>query len=936
LLPLILAQGGRMVTATGARATRAAWATGLLVAVGAAFVPLLWIVTLAGCVLGAIIFHSAGRRLPRNLAIAVLTPPVLLLPWSLTLLSHHAGLLLEAGLPQQGTPFFTLPAKSLVLLSPGGPGLPPYWITVGLFAAAFGALFAGRRRRLIIAGWAIALSGVLTAAVVSHTVVRLPGGGQVTAWAGMPLALAALGLLLAAAAGADALGRMLAGVGGLRAVLSGRAPWAALVAVLACSTPLLAAAAWLSTGVSGPVHPVKKPVVPELVAVAAGQSRQVRTLVLSSTGGQVTYLLLRGASPSLADAALTPPPGAQRALGQAVAALIAPGGGRAADQARLLADLDIGYVLVQAPVDVQLAHVLSDVSGLRPYSATSGYSLWQLDVPPARVTVTEPDGTVVAIRSGAVGVSGAPVPAAGGTLSLAEPSGGWTAYVNGHRLTQVPSPAGSWAQAFRLPSGGGKLSVGYPDFSRDLLLVVELLALLLVVALALPGIHVAEQQPPSARSAATDADLPSTDAGRRPEADLAAEDGDSREAAGGRAGRRAGLAAATSAAGALHTRSRRLARGARSRASRGRATARESAASDPAGSAGREDRASLITQSMPGEEWPRERQSQGPRLADAWPYADQGTTRGDARLDDARPRDGRLADAWPYAPDPARDARGGQSYSDEPDLDRGVHRDFSATQVPRRPYDNDYLEPGAGRGIPEADRSASGRSATGQDWPYDLDASSPHDRSAVTRSPSHRSPSGHWPYLGAGEDALSGSDAGRDPPDMDGPAREEEQTTRAYLLPDEPRSLPRRIPYERRALSGHRRYDEPDPGRDATRPALPDGEPGRDRADREPEVRRRGRRGTWRAARHGAGRAASDHAAADPASSWPGGGEALEPLPHIDGPGRRQRGRSAWRPAEEGGGRSTGGDDAWADHRWSAPLPEYDADYEPEYGGESW
>ena len=49
---------------------------------------------------------------------------------------------------------------------------------------------------------------------------------------------------------------------------------------IACSAPLLAAAAWLSNGVSGPVHPVSNQVVPELVAVADGQSRQVRTLVL--------------------------------------------------------------------------------------------------------------------------------------------------------------------------------------------------------------------------------------------------------------------------------------------------------------------------------------------------------------------------------------------------------------------------------------------------------------------------------------------------------------------------------------------------------------------------------------------------------------------------------------------------------------------------------
>jgi GT2 family glycosyltransferase len=984
LLPLILAQGGRMVTASGATATRAAWATGLLVAVGAAFVPLLWIVTLVACVLTAIVFRVSRPGLLRNLAIAVLTPPFLLLPWSLTLLSHGAGLLLEAGLPQQGTPAFTLPARSLVLLSPGGPGLPPYWITAGLFAAAFGALFAGRRRQPIVVGWAVALAGVLTAAIVSHTVVRLPAGGQVAAWAGLPLALAALGLLLAAAAGADALGRLLAGVKGLSAVLSGRGPWVALVALVACSTPLLAAVAWLSAGVSGPVHPVSKPVVPELVAVAAGQGRQVRTLVLRSTDGHVSYLLLRGPSPSLADTTLTPPPDAQRALGQVVAALITPTGGQAADQARLLADLDVGYVLVQAPVDKQLARVLNNVSGLQPYSTTSGYSLWRLDARPARVTVIEPDGTVVAIRSGVIGVSGASVPAAGGTLMLAEPAGGWTASVNGHRLAQVPSPAGSWAQAFRLNSGGGKLSVGYSGFTRDLLLVVELLAFLVVVGLALPGMHVAGQEAPSARSAAAaDSDVSAAGTGRRSAVGLAGDSGESGLAAGAHSGRRAALAGAASAAGALQARSRRLARGARSRAGRGQAAASEKvgragtegqAGSEVlAGRAGRAGRASPSGISnaarrgvSPGAR-PRETRAQPGRLADAWPYAGQDDVSADARLGDDGPGDTRLADAWPYAADQPRQARDGdllpeprpsrasdpadagsrqsrpggrgrrgRSHSDEPDHDRRARRDLAATQLPGRPYDDGYLEPGPGRPDAAAGWSASGRSAAGRDLPYDLDASSPGDRGAVARSPSGRSPSGAWPYFDEGDEVPGGSAAGPDWPDLDRPAWSEGQSTRAYRLPDEQRSLPARLPDQHRSLPGGLPYDELDPSSDTTRPAPPDWRPAPDRGNREPGEQRRGRRGTRRPARHGGGRAASDYPPGEPASAWPGGAEALEPLPPIDGPGRRQSARSARRSTEHTGEHGSGDDDAWTDQRWSAPLPEHDADYEPEYGGDSW
>jgi len=1024
LLPLILAQAGRMVTASGPRATRAAWATGLLVAIGAAFVPLLWIMTVVACLLAAIVFRATRRGLLRNLAIATLMAPVLLLPWSLTQFAHPAGTLLEAGLPQPGTPVGGLPARALMLLSPGGPGLPPYWVTAGLLAVALAALFVGRRRKLVMAGWGIALSGLLTAIVASHLTVRPGEGGPVVVWTGLPLALAALGLLLASAAGAGALGRLLAGVKGWRAVVSGRGPWAALVALIACSTPVIAAAAWLGAGVSGPIHPVHSTVVPELVAAAEGQSRQVRTLVLRSSGGRISYLLLSGPSPSLADTALTPPPDALHALSKAVSTLTTPGGGLAADQARLLADFDIGYVLVQAPVDKRLANVLGNVSGLRPYSITSGYSLWQLDSPPARLTVTEPDGTVVAIPSGRVGVSAAPAPTAGGTLMLSEPAGGWSASLDGHPLAEVPSPAGGWAQAFRLPRGGGSLSVGHSGFARELMLVFELLAFVVAVGLALPGIKVAEQEALSAGAA--DADRPGTAGSGLTGAGLAGAGGEvaggevaggymagGEVAAGAAPEGRAGLAGGVLAG--RQARSPRYARGARSRARRGRAAARgkvgragrsragqEAAAGGRSGAspAGLDEAAAAAgtaagSRARPGSRrraddaaGRREARQREAGLADAWPYAAGRDDPGDdTRLADAWPYPGRddpagdtrLADAWPYAAEeprpgsradaPRSDLRppaGGDpaqtgprpgrpagpqeqawSYSDEPDHDLGARADFSATGPSGRPYDDGYPEPSAGRHSAAAGRSPSGRSASG-DWPYpDSGAGPRRDRGpAAGRSPSGRSPAGSWPDPGvetADRRLSSGRSAAGRSPERDWPARDLADRDLAdrdladrdladrdrQAWGDDQSTQDRRT--DEPSTSGSWPYGEPDRGRRSTRSGRPDTEPDQDPADRGPREPRRGRRGIGRSARHGGGRPGRDRTREEPPAR-PGGGEALEPLPPIGGPGRRQSGRSAWRPAEDTGERVRGRDEERQDQRWSEPLP----DYEPEYEGDGW
>jgi GT2 family glycosyltransferase len=906
LLPLIVSQVGRMLTQSGPPAGRAAWATGLLVAIAAAFVPLLWPIIVAVCLVGAIVQRTTPGTL-RNLVIASLVPPVLMLPWTLTFLSHPAQLLVEAGLPQHGAPAGGLLPRSLLMLSPGGPGLPPYWVTGGLLAVAFAALFAGRRRRVITAGWGLALAGLLAAVVVSHVDVTSGDVGRVTVWPGLPLALAGLGLLVAAAAGADSLGRLLTGVKRWRALFGGRGPWAALLGLIACSTPVLAAAAWVSNGVSGPVHVVSTPVVPELVAVAAGQTRQVRTLVLTSTGGHVSYLLLRGPGPSLADAAVSPPQDAQRALARAVSALVTPGGGLATDQAQLLANFDIGYILVKAPVDQQLATVLNNVSGVKPYSSTSGYGLWQLDAPPARVSVTEPDGTVVPIPSGPVNVAGARVPAAGGTLILAEPAGGWTVAVDGRALQQVPSPAGSWGEAFRLPRGGGTLTIGRPGLTRELELGLELLAVLVVAGLALPGVRLAEQEELAAAQAR--ADLPQ---GGRSSRDVPVRSGD-QISAGASADADEGRdeAASITAGGGSRTARRKAGRNkaGRNKADRNKArradltrelgaeaaaddtglTRRAAASAGRSGPGSRRGRVLRQREAVAGDSSQRRPGERGGRLADAWPYAAYDLRRADggtagARPDaesDARRADGRLADPWPYASaDETRDGTrsdplssdswpraGGRSrrdrsagppgrawsYSDEPNA--GDPQDFGSTGPSGRPHHPGERGLGDDHRAGPAGRPPAGPSPVG-DWPYP-DPGSEIDRDRAPgpgRSPSGRSAAGTWPHTdpGAG-DFRSDRRAGGGLPGPGRASRPESGGPRGYKITEPGVS----------AAPG--RYQEPAPAdRPERAPADPAGS-----YDRAP-TGRRGRHGTGRGARSDASRRGRERQdRRRPGAEWP-------------------------------------------------------------------
>jgi GT2 family glycosyltransferase len=976
LLPLIALAAGRLVAQPGQQASRAAWATGLLVAIGAAFVPLLWLVVLVGCVVTAVVLRTNKPGLLRNLAVVALTPPILLLPWTLTLISHPSTLLLEAGLPQPGTPPSGLSGKMLILLDPGGPGLPPYWVTGGLLAVAFAALFAGRRRKLITAGWGVALAGMLLAIVTSHLVVTPPDGGKVVVWAGLPLAIAALGLLLAASIGAEALSRMVAGRKGLSGSLgTGKGMVAALIALVGCSAPALAAASWLSTGVSGPIHQVTSQVVPELVAVADGQSRQVRTLVLRSDHGHVSYLLLRGASPSLADAALSSPPAAQQALTRVVAALTTPGGGLAVSQSQLLADFDIGFVLVEAPIDQQLSRLLDDVSGLRPYSTTASYAIWQLNTPPARVSVIEPNGTVVPVASGQAGVSGAPVPAAGGTLMLAEPEGGWSASVNGKSLVPAPSPAGSWAQAFTLPPGGGTLSVSHSGLIHDAWLIFEALALLAVVGLALPGVHLSEEgqrtdtaaaAPPAAEQ--RDSRVPvATGAGSRAAAasGAAAASRSGARAAGGRAAAAGRRAAAAGAAGLAASRSGRGAGKSRAKAKSGRGKSpRERDARDARSDLDRTGRARLGEAALAGsgrdDEAGRQRTA---RYAEDWDRQDSQPGRGARRaLDDSQPIQAGTDRADPRS-------RPGAAAGDRPAARSGR---AAGPQARAWPYqDDDAQAGGAGDwpsreaiGRPRADQRSSSSSSSSGEWDR------PTGRSAG-RSPSGSAPPPQWSSQSAEHRVpsqpdrreLDRYDSGRDRQERYELERFDRRDADRYQQGRRERNEPdsyQPARYERDDGYQPARYEREsreadDYGyRQTRRYERPRDEPDRYQPDRRDEPDRDERPSRW-GRRHRDDRSAGTRVArsrtrqsdsqADPLSGggWPAaGGESLEPLPPITG--RSQGGShraAAWGPDARNSRSSRDGyaepshpyeqpgdwdSDDRGDRRWSSAEGDYEGD----------
>lgn len=472
---------------------RATWAAALLLAVMTAFVPLtaVLVAVLALAVAGML----RGPNLWR-VAVLVVVPPMLLLPWLPALGSSPASVLLEGGLPGPGLSEVGLSPVEILLLRPGGPGMPPLVSGAALLLAALAALLRPDRRRPVLAGWLIAFVGLAAAVLTSRLRATAPAlETAVPAWPGPGLLLAGAGLVLAAAAGAQGARRRV-----VTSSFGWRQPGAAALSALALLAPLATAGWWASGGAGSPLERRDPLLLPAFVVADAAEPHRPRTLVLSSRATGVTYALLRGQGPRTGDAELTRPADERTGLDPVVADLAS---GRGGDAAARLVTYGVRYVLLRRPVEEDAALAIDAVPGMVRVSGPSGSVLWRVDYPTGRLRVLPRGAPVVddggapppaqVLPSGQVGAdTRVAAGEAGRLLVLADPrEPGWRATLDGRALP-ARTYAG-WAQAFLLPADGGRLRVHYDQGSRPVLLWLQAGALVLVVVLALPqartGVH---------------------------------------------------------------------------------------------------------------------------------------------------------------------------------------------------------------------------------------------------------------------------------------------------------------------------------------------------------------------------------------------------------------------------------------------------------------
>ena len=491
-LPLIVLAAGRLLTDDPrVEGWWRAWALGLALGITSAFAPLLWPLSAAVLLAGAAVnvLLRGGRRRALAAVLVAVVPGALLFPWSLEALRHPE--LFVAG--PQVADADVLPWH-LLLLSPGGPGLPPVLLTAGVLLAGLVGTMRLAFRSLALVCWGTAVLALAAAVLLS----RLRVDGE-PVWPGLALQVAALAVLAAALVAANGARTRLARASfGWRQLLSG------LVALLAAVAPLGAAAFWVARGADQPLHREQSALLPAFAQAELAAAPGTRALVLApGSRGRLSYDLVGADGVRLDGAGLRAPASQRHALDTVVADLASP---RGSDAAEALSTRAVRYVALRAGAATPgLPAVLDAQPGL--VRRTSGsVVLWQVVAPAARLSVLPPDTaeralagdrapTLAQLRTAAptalpAGREGAKARVAAGAsgrlLVLADAADPrWRATVDGRALSR--RTAWGWAQGFALPAGGGVLELRYDQRGRQSELWAQGALVLATLVLSAPG-----------------------------------------------------------------------------------------------------------------------------------------------------------------------------------------------------------------------------------------------------------------------------------------------------------------------------------------------------------------------------------------------------------------------------------------------------------------
>lgn len=480
LLPFALA--GTLAAARRGASGALTFGAVLAVALTGAFSPVLLIACSVIAFAAVLLAPGVGRL--RALAVLVV-PWALLAPWTRDLVTGDRRALLAGPGALDPTRGAGIRPWELALLHPGGPGSYAVLATVPVLAIGLIGLVRTGLGRAGAALIAVGLLGLGAALAAPHVLLAATSQGVATPWSGPALDVYAFALL----------GAGLLGIAGLD---DGRwRRWAHVTTAFACvgACAVGGFAAWTATAsVLVPAAGALPPVVQRQLTT----SHAPRALLLTAAGDDaVTYRLIGRETGLPARDLRSPDPSYDARTAAAARALTSTGAGVRTDNARLMHQLAVGYVVVRGPAAVRRLNApLAATDGFVQLSGNPSMSVWRVEpaatatgeVGSSRLVIAQGGRPVAEIASNAQhGRTDVTVPAGqpGRTLVLAEGSG-WTDH---GRVTFEGRPLSASTSAaqptYALPASGGHLVV-QAGVRHEWLAWVQLGLLILVLYLAIP------------------------------------------------------------------------------------------------------------------------------------------------------------------------------------------------------------------------------------------------------------------------------------------------------------------------------------------------------------------------------------------------------------------------------------------------------------------
>lgn len=357
------------------RRWRAAWRTGLLLALATAFAPPLWFAAVAVAVV--VLLASAGvvrgalrdRSVWGPLAVALAATPVLLLPWWLPALLTGAGeaLLLDTGrLPGPRVGALDLLAGRVGEQAAAG---APAWLGLVLLVLAVLALAPRATRVPVLICWVLAVVVAVAAAALVRVPLRLEAL-RLEVEPGLGSLVVLLQALLVTAA-------VLGALGAVRARGSRPARWLVVSLAVVAAVPPLGGLVWASLDGGGVLASSEDGDVPAYMVQRAETAPERGVLVVrGSLDDGVGYRVLRGDGDTLGEDEVLALAAEDDELTATVRELVSR---PTPAVVAALGEAGVQYVVLAAPVDGRVAAGLDASGGLTQASADDrGTRAWEV------------------------------------------------------------------------------------------------------------------------------------------------------------------------------------------------------------------------------------------------------------------------------------------------------------------------------------------------------------------------------------------------------------------------------------------------------------------------------------------------------------------------------------------------------------------------------